>query len=277
MHGKGSFEMQIQDSGLRVSVLASGSTGNITYVESDQVKLLVDCGFSGKKAIELLSKIDRKPEDLDAILVTHEHSDHIKGVGILARKYGLDVYANEKTWQAMEPKLGKLKTEQKVHFSKEKTLTLGDIDISSFGVSHDAIDPQFYTFQKNNKRFVMLTDTGYVSDRMRGYVKDAEAYLFESNHDLSMLRMGRYPWSLKQRILGDKGHLSNEDGALALAEIIGDKTKRVYLGHLSKENNVKEIARSTVEDILIRKETGVNETFHLFDTDPEEPCGLFSL
>ncbi|WP_161878298.1 MBL fold metallo-hydrolase [Alkalibacterium sp. MB6] len=269
--------MQIQDSGLRVSVLASGSTGNITYVESDQVKLLVDCGFSGKKAIELLSKIDRKPEDLDAILVTHEHSDHIKGVGILARKYGLDVYANEKTWQAMEPKLGKLKTEQKVHFSKEKTLTLGDIDISSFGVSHDAIDPQFYTFQKNNKRFVMLTDTGYVSDRMRGYVKDAEAYLFESNHDLSMLRMGRYPWSLKQRILGDKGHLSNEDGALALAEIIGDKTKRVYLGHLSKENNVKEIARSTVEDILIRKETGVNETFHLFDTDPEEPCGLFSL
>lgn len=277
MHGKGSFEMQIQDSGLRVSVLASGSTGNITYVESDQVKLLVDCGFSGKKAIELLSKIDRKPEDLDAILVTHEHSDHIKGVGILARKYGLDVYANEKTWQAMEPKLGKLKTEQKVHFSKEKTLTLGDIDISSFGVSHDAIDPQFYTFQKNNKRFVMLTDTGYVSDRMRGYVKDAEAYLFESNHDLSMLRMGRYPWSLKQRILGDKGHLSNEDGALALAEIIGDKTKRVYLGHLSKENNVKEIARSTVEEILIRKETGVNETFHLFDTDPEEPCGLFSL
>ena len=277
MHGKGSFEMQIQESGLRVSVLASGSTGNITYVESDQVKLLVDCGFSGKKAIELLSKIDRKPEDLDAILVTHEHSDHIKGVGILARKYGLDVYANEKTWQAMEPKLGKLKTEQKVHFSKEKTLTLGDIDISSFGVSHDAIDPQFYTFQKDNKRFVMLTDTGYVSDRMRGYVKDAEAYLFESNHDLGMLRMGRYPWSLKQRILGDKGHLSNEDGALALAEIIGDKTKRVYLGHLSKENNVKEIARSTVEDILIRKETGVNETFHLFDTDPEEPCGLFSL
>ncbi len=277
MQGKGSFEMQIQDSGLRVSVLASGSTGNITYVESDKIKLLVDCGFSGKKAIELLSKIDRKPEDLDAILVTHEHSDHIKGVGILARKYGLDVYANEKTWQAMEPKLGKLKTEQKVHFSKEKTVTLGDIDISSFGVSHDAIDPQFYTFQKNNKRFVMLTDTGYVSDRMRGYVKDAEAYLFESNHDLSMLRMGRYPWSLKQRILGDKGHLSNEDGALALAEIIGDKTKRVYLGHLSKENNVKEIARSTVEEILIRKETGVNETFHLFDTDPEEPCGLFSL
>ncbi|GAB2498890.1 MBL fold metallo-hydrolase [Alkalibacterium psychrotolerans] len=269
--------MEAQESGLNISVLASGSTGNITYVESDKMKILVDCGFSGKKAIELLHKIDRKPEDLDAILVTHEHSDHIKGVGILARKYNLDVYANELTWQAMEPKLGKLKTEQKHHFSIDKTMTMGDIDVSSFGVSHDAIDPQFYTFQKNDKRFVMLTDTGYVSDRMRDYVKNADAYLFESNHDLSMLRMGKYPWSLKQRIIGDKGHLSNEDGALALAEIVGDRTKRVYLGHLSRENNVKEIAYDTVEDILFRKDTGVNQTFKLFDTDPVEPCGLFTL
>ncbi|SFC48936.1 Phosphoribosyl 1,2-cyclic phosphodiesterase [Alkalibacterium subtropicum] len=269
--------MQTERSGLRISVLASGSTGNITYIETDQTKVLVDCGFSGKKAVEMMTKIGRRPEDLDAILVTHEHTDHIKGVGILARKYDLDIYANEKTWQAMEPKLGKLKIEQKHHFSKEKTLTLGDIDISSFGVSHDAIDPQFYTFQKNNKRFVMLTDTGYVSDRMRGLVKDADAYLFESNHDLSMLRMGKYPWSLKQRIIGDKGHLSNEDGALALAEIIGDNTKRVYLGHLSKENNIKEVAHQTVEDILLKKDTGVNERFQLYDTDPAEPCPLFIL
>ncbi|GEN49962.1 MBL fold metallo-hydrolase [Alkalibacterium pelagium] len=269
--------MEAAQSGLNISVLASGSTGNITYVESGSTRLLVDCGFSGKKAIELLSKIGRRPEDLDAILVTHEHSDHIKGVGILARKYGLDVYANEKTWKAMESKLGNLKVEQKNHFSIDKTLTLGDIDVSSFGVSHDAIDPQFYTFQKDDKRFVMLTDTGYVSDRMRDYVKDAEAYLFESNHDVSMLRMGRYPWSLKQRIIGDKGHLSNEDGALALAEIVGDRTKRVYLGHLSKENNVKEIAHSTVEDILVRKDTGVNDRFRLYDTDPVEPCDLFTL
>lgn len=265
----------VKQSGLRVSVLASGSTGNITYVESDKIKLLVDCGFSGKKAVELLHKIDRRPEDLDAILVTHEHNDHINGVGVMARKYGLDIYANENTWKAMEKKLGNVKLEQKHHFDKDKTMTLEDIDISSFGVSHDAIDPQFYTFQKNNKRFVMLTDTGYVSDRMRGYVKNADAYLFESNHDLSMLRMGKYPWSLKQRILGDKGHLSNEDGALALAEIVGDRTKRVYLGHLSRENNLKDIARSTAEDILLRKDTGVNETFTLYDTDPVEPNPLF--
>src|SRR5699024_8860237 len=224
--------------GLNISILASGSSGNVTYIESENKKILVDCGLSGKKTKELLQTINRRPEDLDAILVTHEHRDHVHGVGVLARKYHLDVYANEKTWQAMEPMIGSLKTEQKYLFDIDKTLTFGDIEVSSFGVSHDAIDPQFYIFQKNDKRFVMLTDTGYVSDKMRWQVADADAYLFESNHDLSMLRMGRYPWSLKQRILGDKGHLSNDDGALALSEIIGDRTRRVYLGHLSKENNM---------------------------------------
>lgn len=262
---------------MRVSILASGSTGNMTYIETDQTKLLVDCGFSGKKAIELLSKINRKPEDLDGILVTHEHSDHIKGIGILSRKYDLDIYANEETWDAMASKLGKIKPEHRHHFFKDQTKTFRDLDISSFGVSHDAANPQFYTFQKNNKRFVMLTDTGYVSDRMRAYLKNADAYLFESNHDLALLRMGRYPWSVKQRILGDKGHLSNEDGALALSEIVGDKTRNVFLGHLSLENNMKNIAHSTVEEILDKKDTGVNYQYELHDTDPYEPNPLFTV
>lgn len=262
---------------MRISILASGSTGNMTYVETDKTKLLVDCGFSGKKAIELLFKIDRKPEDLDGILITHEHSDHIKGIGVLSRKFDLDIYANDETWQAMEHKIGKINKNNRQHFFKDETKTIKDLDISSFGVSHDAANPQFYTFQKNGKRFVMLTDTGYVSDRMRAYLKNADAYLFESNHDLAMLRMGRYPWSLKQRIISDKGHLSNEDGALALAEIVGDRTKNVYLGHLSMENNMKSIAHSTVEEILIRKNTGVNYQYELHDTDPYEPCPLITL
>lgn len=266
-----------QESGLRVSILASGSTGNVTYVESGKTKLLIDCGLSGKKTTDLLNKVDRDPKELDAILVTHEHRDHIHGVGVLARRYNLDIYANEKTWKAMEPKLGKLDVGQKHIFSLGKTMTIGDVDIASFGVSHDAVEPQFYTFHKDGKQFVMLTDTGYVSDWTRGLVKNADAYLIESNHDLEMLRMGKYPWSLKQRILGDKGHLSNEDGALTLSEIVGDRTKRVYLGHLSKENNLKRLARDTVEDILIRKETGVGETFELYDTDPEQATPLFNV
>ena len=262
---------------LQISILASGSSGNAIYVESENTKLLVDCGLTGKKTEGLLRQIDRRPEDLDVILVSHEHSDHIHGVGVMSRKYDLDIYANDKTWQAMSKKLGKIKTEHKYLFNTDETMTIGDIDILSFGVSHDAIDPQFYTFQKNNKQFVILTDTGYVSDRMRDSLKNADAYLIESNHDVSMLRMGKYPWPLKQRILSDKGHLSNEDGALALADLIGNKTKRVYLGHLSRENNMKEIARDTAKEILTRKDMGVNHDFFIYDTDPDEAQPLFRL
>lgn len=262
---------------LQISILASGSSGNAIYIESENTKLLVDCGLTGKKTEGLLKQINRRPEDLDAILVSHEHSDHIHGVGVMSRKYNLDIYANDKTWQAMGHKLGKIKTEHKFLFNTDEMKTIGDIDILSFGISHDAIDPQFYTFQKNNKQFVILTDTGYVSDRMRDNLKNADAYLIESNHDISMLRMGKYPWSLKQRILSDKGHLSNEDGALALTDLVGNKTKRVYLGHLSRENNMKEIARDTVKEILVRKDMGVNHEFYLYDTDPDEAQPLFRL
>lgn len=262
---------------IRLSILASGSTGNATYVETDQTCLLIDAGLSGKKIEGLMKSIQRDCADLDAILVTHEHSDHIKGVGVLARRYQLPIYANAKTWQAMENKLGKISPDQKFIFDTEKTLTFGDLDVFSFGVSHDAIDPQFYSFHKRDKSFVMLTDTGYVSDRMRGMLRDADVYLFESNHDVELLRYGAYPWHLKQRILSDKGHLSNEDGALALAEMVGDATKRVYLGHLSQENNIKDVARQTAVDILEVKDVGVNHQFFIYDTDPGKANDLYGI
>ena len=129
-----------------ISILASGSTGNSLYLESPQKRILVDAGLSGKKITSLLAEVDRKPEDLDAILVTHEHRDHIHGVGVLARKYKLPVYANEKTWEAMSPLIGKVDVEQKHIFEMGKVLTFGDLDIESFGVSHDAAAPQFYRF-----------------------------------------------------------------------------------------------------------------------------------
>jgi len=263
--------------GFNVSILASGSTGNCLYLETPQKKFLVDAGFSGKKIESLLAEIDREAKDIDALFVTHEHSDHIQGVGVLARRYGIDIYANEKTWQAMEKTLGNIPLEQKHIFDRGSVQTIGDIDIESFGVSHDAADPQFYVFHKDNKKFVMLTDTGYVSDRMRGIIRDADCYLMESNHDLEMLRMGSYPWSLKQRILGDEGHLSNEDGALVMTDILGDKTKRIYLGHLSRENNIKELAHMTMKTTLMQHDFGVNEQFRIYDTSHEHASELFSI
>ncbi|MGM0125350.1 metallo-beta-lactamase YycJ [Enterococcus sp. AZ194] len=261
----------------KVSILASGSTGNSLYIESDKKRILVDAGLSGKKITSLMAEVGRSPEDLDAILVTHEHKDHIHGVGVLARKYKLDVYANEKTWDAMDSMIGKVDVAQKHIFEMGKVLTLGDLDIESFGVSHDAAAPQFYRFYKENRSFVVLTDTGYCSDHIRGVIQDADAYLMESNHDLEMLRMGGYPWSLKQRILGDHGHLSNEDGALVMTDIIGDRTKRIYLGHLSKENNMKELAHMTMENTLRERDFGVDEDFRVYDTDPDSATELFSI
>lgn len=261
----------------RVSMLASGSSGNCTYIETPKKKILVDCGLSGKKIQSLMHEIDRDLSEVDAILVTHEHRDHIHGLGVLARRYGVDLYANEATWKALPTTVGQIKNEQKHIFEMGEVLTLGDMDIQSFGVSHDAVAPQFYSFHYDNKQFVMLTDTGYVSDRLRGLLKNADAYLIESNHDLELLRMGRYPWNLKQRILGDQGHLSNDDGALAVSEMVGDKTKRIYLGHLSQDNNIKSLAHETMETILNEKGLGVNHTFKVLDTDPYVATELFKV
>lgn len=269
----------MSEQGFKYSILASGSTGNCFYLETDKKRLLIDAGLTGKKITSLLAEIDRDPSDLDAILITHEHSDHIKGVGVLARKYHLDVYANEKTWQIMDDRqmLGKLDLEQKHIFSQGETLTFDDIDIESFGVSHDAVDPQFYRFMKDNKSFVMLTDTGYVSDRMVGLIRNADGYLIESNHDIEILRSGSYPWRLKQRILSDKGHLSNEDGAQTMIRTLGNQTKKIYLGHLSKENNIKELAHMTMENNLLQADIAVGHDMRIYDTSPDHACPLTSI
>ena len=129
---------------MQVSVLASGSTGNATYIETPEHQVLIDAGLSGKKIEELMNSIGRTLNDVDSLFVTHEHTDHSKGVGVLARRYGMDVYANQKTWDAMAPKIGKIKPEQKHLLEAGKVLSLGDLDVESFGVSHDAADPQFY-------------------------------------------------------------------------------------------------------------------------------------
>ncbi len=256
------------------SILASGSTGNALYVESDEHSFLVDAGLSGKQMEGLFQQIDRELSKLSAIFVTHEHIDHIKGIGVLARKYKLPVYANEKTWKAMENSVGAIPTGQKFVFNMESVKSFGSIDIESFGVSHDAAQPMFYTFHHSGKKLVLITDTGYVSDRMKGTISNADVYIFESNHDVQMLRMGRYPWNIKRRILSDVGHVSNEDAAIAMSEVIGDRTKRVYLAHLSQDNNMKDLARMSVAQTLESRGIMVGEQIELYDTDPKTPTIL---
>lgn len=257
----------------RFSVLASGSSGNAFYIESAQERLLIDAGLSGKQIDRLLGEVGVDPTTLTGILVTHEHSDHIKGLGIIARKYNLPIYANEKTWKAMDKAIGKITLDQKFHFDMETVKTFGDIEVESFGVSHDAAEPMFYTFRHQDKKVALVTDLGYVSERIKKTVEDANAYIFEANHDVSMLRMGRYPWSVKRRILGDSGHVSNEDCGLALTDIIGNQTKRIYLAHLSQDNNMKDLARMSVDNVL--QERGID--LDLFDTDPNAPTAMYDV
>lgn len=262
---------------MRFSILASGSTGNSIYIENDSGAYLVDAGLTAKRIEAQLAKIGRSMKNVQAIFVTHEHSDHIKGVGVLARKHGVPIYANEKTWQAMDGLVGEIALDQRFQFDMETVHSLGSISIESFAVSHDSVDPMFYVFHENDRKLAIITDTGYVSDRMKGIIKNADSFVFESNHDVGMLQMGRYPWSVKRRILSDVGHVSNEDAAIAMSDVIEQKETQIYLSHLSRDNNMKDLARMSVEQTLQTCGILAGEFVHLHDTDAEEPTELITV
>ncbi|MFJ6414720.1 MBL fold metallo-hydrolase [Terribacillus sp. AE2B 122] len=262
---------------LSFSVLASGSSGNAFFIGTEKERILVDAGLTGKELQRLLDEAGIDPASLTKILVTHEHSDHIKGLGVAARKFDLPIYANEKTWKAMENSIGKIPLDHKFVFGMEETKTFGDLDVQSFGVSHDAAEPMFYAFHHEGKKVALVTDTGYVSDRVKKIVEKADAYIFEANHDVSMLQMGAYPWNVKRRILGDLGHVSNEDSALALTDLIDNNTKRIYLAHLSRDNNMKDLARLAVGNILQERGFDLNRHIELHDTDPKTPTPIFQI
>ncbi|GAA0378289.1 MBL fold metallo-hydrolase [Bacillus horti] len=259
---------------LRYSVLASGSTGNATFVATEQAKIVIDAGLTGKQLEALFAQIGENPQELDAILVTHEHSDHIKGLGVLARRYKIPVYANAKTWTEIDRLCGKIETEQKFHFEQDQRLMFKDLEVHSYGVSHDAIEPMAYCVYHQGKKLSMSTDMGYVSERIKGTLEDSDVIIFESNHDVEMLRMGHYPWNIKRRILGDMGHLSNDAAGEALADIISSRTKKVYLAHLSKDNNMVDLARMTVQQILEGRDIEVGRGLTLHDTYPDKPTKL---
>lgn len=262
---------------MKMSVLASGSTGNCIFVESDSGSILIDVGLTCKRTEIALNKIERSLNDIDAILITHEHSDHIKGLKVIAKRYNIPIFANKKTWKAIESKNIHVNEEQKFEFNALNYKEIIGLDVESFNVSHDAVDPQFYTLSQNDKKISVITDTGYVSDEMKGIIKDSDVFVFESNHDVDMLRAGRYPWPTKQRILSDIGHVSNEDAAHAMKDVITDRTKRIYLSHLSQDNNIKELARMSVEQVLNHHDVDTISHVALQDTDKDEPTKIYTL
>jgi phosphoribosyl 1,2-cyclic phosphodiesterase len=236
--------------GLRITVLASGSKGNSTLIASVKTRILVDCGLSCRETFRRLQAAGEEPERLDAILISHEHSDHVSGLPVLARKTHATVFmtgpANDAWGKACDDSdLDRLEL-----FSAGRRFTVGDIEVTPFTVPHDAADPVAFTFRCDGIKVGIVTDLGYIPRSVAEHVRGCDMLVIESNHDLEMLRTGPYPWSVKQRVGSRVGHLSNSTLADFFANDYDGSAAFVVLAHLSEHNNHPEIARRSAEGAL---------------------------
>ncbi|MCY6372074.1 MBL fold metallo-hydrolase [Clostridium ganghwense] len=234
--------------------LYSGSSGNSIFISSGHGNVLIDAGLPGKSIEKALKDIEKDPKDIDGIFVTHEHIDHVKGVGVMSRRYNIPIYAKGLTWQGMAKNIGKIK-EENIKIIDKESINIKDMNICSYSIPHDAADPVGYTVCCDNKKVSVATDLGHFSKEVENAVKNSDVVLLESNHDVEMLKFGPYPYPLKRRILSDIGHLSNDACGEAIMSMMKHNTKTVILGHLSKTNNYPELAYETVVGVL--RENGV--------------------
>ncbi len=232
--------------------VASSSKGNCTYIASNSVKILVDCGITAKKLSESLKEHEIDIKDINGVFVTHEHIDHIKGIGVLSRKYKIPIFATAKTWDAIKQcsTIGTIDERLMNTVYKEENCIIDDVVIRPFAISHDAIDPVGYNIYANDKKVSVCTDLGVVTDGLHEKLSNSNILLIESNHDIRMVETGSYPFSLKRRILGHRGHLSNVSCAELLLSLESEDMEHIYLGHLSDENNNPLLALDTVKNML---------------------------
>lgn len=230
--------------------IASGSSGNSIFIGTEHTKILVDAGLSGKRIQEGLKDLFVKGKDLDALFITHEHKDHIKGVGILSRRFDIPVYATPGTWEGMKNEIGAIAPKNVCYIYEGENCIINDLCIRPFEIPHDAAQPVGFNIMAGNIKVTVATDMGHITEEIKEAVYQSDILLLEANHDLKMLKEGPYPWILKQRILGEKGHISNDTAGNLISEVMTGKLKYIYLGHLSDENNIPHLAYETVENIL---------------------------
>ncbi len=252
-------------------VLGSGSKGNCTYVEAGTTSLLIDAGFSGKEITSRLASINRSPADLDAIIVTHEHGDHIQGVGVLSRKYHLPIYANTGTHRGASKRVKQLY--QQIEFTTGQRFTLGGFDIHPFRISHDTNDPVGFVIRAGNLSLGYCTDTGRITKLIGFHVRSCQALILEANHDPQMLMDGPYPLPLKQRVKSSQGHLANSDAAHFLAELSNSQLQYVVLAHLSETNNHPSLVHTQLQQALQQLST----TYAIVLADQGNPTPLITL
>lgn len=254
---------------VKFCVLASGSSGNCALIATERTSILVDAGLSARDLGRRLAGIGETPEKLAAIVITHEHSDHVAGLARLAKKLNIPVYATWLTspaleWHDYSPKLEL--------FQAGATFPIGDIEVQSFTVPHDAIDPVAYCFCAQGVKIGVLTDLGYITSSIRFHLRGTDLLLLESNHDLDMLKVGPYPWSVKQRVMGRMGHLSNLTACEFLLQSLDSSTAHLILGHLSEHNNHPEIARMDARLALARRGLAPQLTI----AEQRQPTAVFS-
>ncbi|MEN6461254.1 MAG: MBL fold metallo-hydrolase [Syntrophomonas sp.] len=256
---------------MQIHILASGSTGNAVFIEMGGHKILIDAGISARRIERGLAEVGIKVTDLDGILITHEHSDHIKGLDVLVRKHQLPVYARPATWEAI-PCCHKLPGSCCRELGD--SLGVGDVQIMPFAISHDAVDPVGFCFYYRDFKCVLATDLGVTTPIVEKALARADAVILEANHDVEMLRTGPYPQFLKQRIKSKVGHLSNLEAAQVLAGIPRQKVMQVFLAHLSQKNNHPQLAQNTISNILMDHGCLVGEEVILHRTYPDSTVSL---
>ncbi|MFI3201674.1 MAG: MBL fold metallo-hydrolase [Eubacteriales bacterium] len=242
---------------MKIGSIASGSDGNCIYVGSEQTNLLVDTGISGVRIRKGLEEYGLTMEEIHGILITHEHIDHIKGLGVLSRKYHIPIYATQGTIHAIQKKksVGKIENILFRNIEKEEHFLIGDIEVYALPISHDAADPVAFRMEGEGKKIAIVTDLGYYDKRMIEQLQGLDVILLESNHEETLVEVSSYPYELKMRVLGKQGHLSNANAGRFLREILHPNMQKIILGHLSNENNMPHLAYETVRLELTMSQT----------------------
>lgn len=235
---------------LKFCSLYSGSTGNSLFFESENTKVLIDSGVSAKKIVDGLTSLSIDMNEIDAILVTHEHSDHIQSLGTIAKKYNIPVYANQKTWDAMPTQRDKIQESLQHRFCSDEDFEIKDLTIHPFRIPHDAADPCGFNLMANGEKVSIATDIGHMTSQIFSCLENSKFLMLEANYEPEVLKCSRYPYLLKQRISGPNGHLSNQLAGKTIARLLDSGLEHVMLGHLSKENNFPELAYNAVMEEL---------------------------
>lgn len=255
---------------MQIHVLASGSTGNATYIELEDSKLLVDAGISARRIKQSLDKIGTNVEDIDGVLITHEHRDHVNGLTTLLKKYNLPTYARPDTWNSMHCR--KLLPDGCCRPLAD-SFNIGKVKIEPFSISHDAADPVGFRLYAGSTKVSVATDLGFVTPTVKEALALSDVMVLEANHDIDMLKNGSYPWYLKKRIMSNRGHLANTDAGWTLARMDRKAHADVFLAHLSQENNRPELAEKTVADILTTQGLTLGQDITLHLTYPDQISG----